>query len=53
MSGMSGSLLTSFYPSEALAVGISISSTGYVFGVRSTFSIDVDSIVLEQLVKVS
>ena len=34
MSGMSGSLLSSFYPTEALRVGISISITGYVFGCR-------------------
>ena len=35
LAGMSGSLLSAFYPTEALRVGISISLTGHVFGVRS------------------
>ena len=34
MAGMSGSLLSAFYPTEALRVGLSISLTGHVFGVR-------------------
>ena len=34
MSGMSGSLLSTFYPGEALKLDISVSTTGHVFGVR-------------------
>ena len=35
LAGLSGSLLAAFYPTEALKVGLSISLTGHVFGVRS------------------